>query len=94
MKKLLTLCCMLKKCISLRKFIKIKMGKWSGFDLGKLYLFSHVSKGKRFVIRKHLTRSVHVGLGVCIETGGFSDFDINFFSLSLVFHMACIQAML
>ena len=46
MKKLSTLDCMLKKCINLRKFIKFKMGKWSGFDLGKLYLFSHVNKGR------------------------------------------------
>lgn len=55
MKKLLALCCMLEKCINPRKFIKFKMGKWSGFDLGKLYLFSHVNKGKCIMIRKGLS---------------------------------------
>lgn len=37
--------CMLKKCTNLRKFIKFKMGKWLGFGLGKLHLFSHVNGG-------------------------------------------------
>ena len=36
------------------------MGKWSRFDLGKLYLFSHVNKGKYVMIRKHLASSIHV----------------------------------
>lgn len=41
------------------------MGKRSEFDLGKLCLFSHVNKGKWIMIRKHLARSVHVGLRGC-----------------------------
>lgn len=64
MKKVLTLHCILKKCINLRKFVKFKMGEWSGFDLGKLYLFCHVDKGKCIMIKKHWARSVRISLQV------------------------------
>lgn len=54
------------------------MGQWSGFDLGELYLFSRVSKGKCIAVRRQLAGSVDAYVHV-LGTGGFSDVDINFF---------------